>query len=186
MTRYVAFIRAINVGGRRISNEELRAHFDALGFGGVSVYQAAGNVGFEAGEPTAEILSRQVDEGLTERLGYECVTYLRTAEEVRSIAQAQPLDPEVTAGRKLHAAMLQELPEDTIAQQVLAAATEDDRLAFGPRELYWLPKGLMLDSGLVVHSESRVRAAGRLLPSPKRERGVVSFDVPDRLTSPTS
>ena len=43
--------------------------------------------------------------------------------------------------------MLQELPEDTITQQVLAAATEDDRLAFGPRELYWLPKGLMLDSG---------------------------------------
>ena len=156
MARYVAFIRAINVGGRRISNEELRAHFEALGFGGVSVYQAAGNVVFEAEEPRAEILSRQVDEGLTERLGYECVTYLRTAEEVRSIAQAQPFDPEVTAGRKLHVALLQELPEDTIAQQVLAAATEDDRLAFGTRELYWLPKGLMLDSGLDLRAIERL------------------------------
>jgi uncharacterized protein (DUF1697 family) len=156
MARYVAFIRAINVGGRRISNDELRSHFETLGFGVVSVYQAAGNVVFEAEERRAEIVSRRVDDGLTERLGYECVTHLRTAEEVRSIAQAEPFDPEVTAGRKLHVALLQELPEATIAGQVLAAATEDDRLAFGTRELYWLPKGRMIDSGLDLRAVERL------------------------------
>jgi uncharacterized protein (DUF1697 family) len=101
-------------------------------------------------------VSRQVDAGLAERLGNECVTYLRTAEQVQSIAQAQPFDPKVTAGRKLRIAFLQELPEDTIAQQVLAAATEDDRLAFGIREPYWLSKGLMLDSGLDLRAIERL------------------------------
>ena len=46
--RYVAFLRAVNVGGRRVSMDRLRAAFQELGFEGVSTYIASGNVVFEA------------------------------------------------------------------------------------------------------------------------------------------
>jgi uncharacterized protein (DUF1697 family) len=148
MARYVAFLRAINIGGRRISNADLAAHFEALGFDGAEVYQAAGNVVVETDEDDAGRVRRVIDEGLTERLGYDCMTYLRDADEVRAIAEATPFDPKVAAGRKMHVALLEKLPEPGVAEQVLARGTDDDRLAFGARELYWLPKGRMMDSGL--------------------------------------
>ena len=35
MERYVAFLRGMNLGGRRIKNDELRGAFEALGFADV-------------------------------------------------------------------------------------------------------------------------------------------------------
>lgn len=148
MARYVAFIRAINIGGRRISNADLGAHFKALGFDGVSVYQAAGNVVLDTDDDDAARVSRAIDKGLTERLGYDCLTYLRTADEVRGIAEATPFGPELAAARKIHVGLLEKLPAKSVRDQVLALGTDDDQLAFGARELFWMPKGRMMDTGL--------------------------------------
>jgi uncharacterized protein (DUF1697 family) len=148
MARYVAFIRAINIGGRRISNADLAAHFEALGFDGAAVYQAAGNVVLDTDDEDAARVTRAIDEGLTGRLGYDCLTYLRTADEVRAIAEAEPFGSDVASGRKMHVALLEKLPAKKVADQVLALGTDDDRLAFGARELYWLPKGRMMESDL--------------------------------------
>jgi uncharacterized protein (DUF1697 family) len=148
MARYVAFIRAINIGGRRISNAELGAHFEALGFDGVSVYQAAGNVVLDTDDDDAARVSRAIDEGLTERLGYDCLTYLRTADEVRAIAVATPFEPKLAAARKIHVGLLQDLPAKGVRDEVLGLGTDDDQLAFGARELFWMTKGRMMDTGL--------------------------------------
>ena len=48
MNVYVAFLRGMNLGGRRIKNEELRAEFEALGFEEVATFRASGNVIFGA------------------------------------------------------------------------------------------------------------------------------------------
>ena len=49
-----AFIRAINTGGRRLTNTELLEPFLAAGYGDVTAYQAAGNVAFRSDrEPDA-------------------------------------------------------------------------------------------------------------------------------------
>ena len=42
MDRYVAFLRGMNLGGRRIKNEELRRHFEEIGFEQVSSTGAPG------------------------------------------------------------------------------------------------------------------------------------------------
>jgi uncharacterized protein (DUF1697 family) len=44
MARYVAFLRGINLGGRRIANDELRSHFEALGCEDVATFRASGNL----------------------------------------------------------------------------------------------------------------------------------------------
>ena len=50
MPRYAAFLRGINVVGSRISNKELAAPFEAIGFEDVATFRASGNVIFSAAE----------------------------------------------------------------------------------------------------------------------------------------
>ncbi|MFN8162915.1 MAG: DUF1697 domain-containing protein [Solirubrobacterales bacterium] len=38
MQRNVAFLRGMNLGGRRIKDEELRREFEQLGFGEVAIF----------------------------------------------------------------------------------------------------------------------------------------------------
>lgn len=44
--RRAAFLRSINVGGRRVKNPELIAIFEGLGLTDVAAYQAAGSLVF--------------------------------------------------------------------------------------------------------------------------------------------
>ena len=48
MIRYIAFLRAINVGGRVVTMSRLRDVFVGLGFRGVDTFIASGNVVFES------------------------------------------------------------------------------------------------------------------------------------------
>jgi uncharacterized protein (DUF1697 family) len=150
MSRYAAFLRAINVTGRRISNAELGACFETIGFRDVNVFRASGNVIFDVdGEPPAEIAAR-IEEGLARSLGYEVATFLRMASEVRAIADHEPFDPAhvQASGGKLQVAMLATRPASRTQEDVLALAIDEDKLAFGARELYWLPSGGTLESTL--------------------------------------
>ena len=150
MSEYAAFLRGINVGGHRISSVDLCARFRELGFSEVSTFRASGNVIFaDTAEPPAEIAQR-VEQGLAAALGYEVPVFLRSAKDVRKIAIHQPFDkPLLEASKgKLQVTMLCSKPPAGARKEVLALAGNEDRLAFGDRELYWLPSGGILDSEL--------------------------------------
>ena len=150
MIRYAAFLRGMNLGNRRITNDELRSHFTALGFGGVGTFLASGNVVFDAeAESPAEIEAR-IEEGLAEALGYQVPTFVRTADAVRGIVAAQPFDADVVEAAKgaPQVALLADTPDGEARQAVLELATADDRLAFGDRVLYWLPENGVSGTGL--------------------------------------
>ena len=158
MSRYAAFLRAINVAGRRIKSDELRSRFEAIGLRDVAVYRASGNVVFEADEePVAELTAR-IEEGLRASLGYEVVTFLRTAGEMGAMAAHRPFGAEQVGARggKLQVALLSARPPAHTRRAVLELATDDDRLAFGDRELYWLPTGGMADSELDLNAVARL------------------------------
>lgn len=150
--RYAAFLRAVNLGrNRRVSGAELRAHFEALGFEDVASFQTSGNVAFTAAgsEPTVDLTAR-IEEGLTAALGHEAVVFLRSDAEMRALAVHEPFDPAVVeASRgKLQVSLLARTPTAAARAEARALATDEDRLAFGDRELYWLPSGGTLDSVL--------------------------------------
>src|SRR6476469_5768259 len=93
MSRYVAFLRGMNLGGRRIKNDELRRHFEEMGFEEVATFRASGNVVFsDPGRETESKLARRVEAELDERLGYDVPVFLRSAEEVSAIAALEPFD----------------------------------------------------------------------------------------------
>lgn len=151
MDRYVAFLRGMNLGKRRIKNEELRAHFEAMGLEEVATFRASGNVIFATPKREAESkLAAQVEAELGERLGYEVPVFLRSDAEIAAIAAQWPF----TAAKvkkskgKLQVSLLQKKPSAVAKRKVLALAGDEDLLALDGRELYWLPSGGLLESDL--------------------------------------
>jgi len=71
VSRLAAFLRGINLGGRRVTNDRLREPFEALGLEGVATYRASGNVIFDDPGIAAAELESEDDRFLA--LGTELV-----------------------------------------------------------------------------------------------------------------
>jgi uncharacterized protein (DUF1697 family) len=151
MAQYAAFLRGVNLGPhRRVSGAELREAFEGMGFEDVATFRASGNVVFAGASGSAAKLKARVEEGLLEATGMEIAVFLRSAAEMRAIAQLEPFDTKLVAksNGKLQVSILPKKPSAAARKKVLALATEEDPLAFGDRELYWLPSGGQLESDL--------------------------------------
>jgi uncharacterized protein (DUF1697 family) len=152
--RHVAFLRGMNLGGRRIKNEELRREFEVLGFAEVSCFRASGNVIFESEEGDEDALTRRIESGLGEALGYEVPVFLRSAAELGKISACEPFDAALVAASKgkLQVAFLTTAPKSASRKRALELATDEDRLAIAGRELHWLPSGGISESSLDLKS----------------------------------
>jgi uncharacterized protein (DUF1697 family) len=151
MPKFAAFLRGINLGGRRVTNDRFKECFAEMGFPGAQVFRASGNVVFEAeSKASAAALTKRVEEGLEAALGYDVQTFLRSAAEVRAIAEFEPFDPKLLGASKgkLQVMLLTRKPSAKAAKDVLAMSSDDDCLALEGRELYWLPSGGTLETGL--------------------------------------
>ena len=148
--RHVAFLRAINVGGRRASSKQLTTALEDVGFHNVIPFRASGNLIFDADREPATDLAKRVDDALTNVLGFEVRSFLRAAAQVRAIAGFEPFPPEVLAASegKLQVALLAKPLPKRKRDEVLALATDSDPLAVSGRELYWLPSGPTMQTEL--------------------------------------
>lgn len=163
MPRYAAFLRGINVGGTRITNEKLRAPFEALGFENVQTFRAAGNLVFDAPRTGAAKLAKRIEERLAEDLGFtRAITFIRTAAEMRALADSEPIPRR--GEQKLHVLFLLRKP----ARKVLELATDSDALALGAKELFWGPQGRMTDSELDLKAVEKM-----IGPTTMRTKGTV-------------
>ena len=143
MPRYAAFLRGINVGGTRISKDDLCAPFHALGLEEVTTFRASGNVIFDGPREASAKLAARIEKRLADDLGFtRAVTFIRTAAEMRALAADDPIPREPE--QKLHVWFLLKKPP----AKVLELATDSDQLVIGKRELYWGPEGRMTDSEL--------------------------------------
>ena len=69
MPRYVALLRAVNVGGRVVKMDQLRALFEAMKFKHVETFIASGNVVFDARTDDASALEQANETHLQRPLG---------------------------------------------------------------------------------------------------------------------
>jgi uncharacterized protein (DUF1697 family) len=165
--RYAAFLRAVNLGrNRRVSGAELCAIFEGLGLEDVATFRTSGNVVFEAPRD----MSARIEKALEDELGYDVGVFLRTASELAEIVAYDPFTPAQLAASKgkLQVSMLSKKPTAATRKKALALATDQDLLAFGKRELYWLPSGGTMESTL-----DRKALDGLLGPTTMRTKGTV-------------
>ncbi len=139
MPRYVALLRAINVGGRVVKMDRLRLVFEALDLRRVETFIASGNVIFDTPSADTGTLERRIEERLKRALGYEVTTFLRTTAEISACARYAPFgapDP-VEIGHSLYVLFLKAAPSKEAKSTLLALGTENDDFHAHRREVYW-------------------------------------------------
>lgn len=147
MTRHVALLRAINVGGHTVNMRELRRLFESLGFSNVETVIASGNVVFEASEGGARGLERAIESHLAQALGYKVATFIRSIPELAEVAAQSHFDLSKEAhGAVVYAIFLRGRPAATVVQALRALGTDNDEARAGRREVYWLRRAGGKDS----------------------------------------
>ena len=142
MRRYVAFLRGMNLGRRRITNDDLCDAFRTLGFDNVSAFLASGNVILDTSMRSVAKLTSHIETGLRDALGYEVPTFVRSAADVEAIAAMDPFGATVTTdGGKLQVALLRSTPTEASRRVAHRVATKQDQLAVDDQQMYWLPAG---------------------------------------------
>jgi uncharacterized protein (DUF1697 family) len=90
MTRYVALLRGINVGGNNlIRMPALKACFERLGVEDVVTYIQSGNVLFTAGSTVTELTGR-IEAALGATFDYSASVVLRSRKQMQEIVRRAP------------------------------------------------------------------------------------------------
>jgi uncharacterized protein (DUF1697 family) len=140
MARAIAFLRAINVGGRHtVTMTELRRMFETMGLKDVETFIASGNVIFSAPPGDPAVLQRKIEQHLHKSLGYEVKVFLRTESEVAAIAQYKPFkEARLRTAQVLNVAFLAAPLDAAAIKALLALRTDIDDFHVNGREVYWL------------------------------------------------
>ncbi len=140
MQKYIAFLRAINVGGHTVKMDALRRLFEALEFANVETFIASGNVIFEATGQSTQALESKIEAALHAALGYKVATFIRTPAELVEIVQSKPFDAATLAdeANMLYIGFVAEPPSVATQQKLLAFNNEVDEFHVHEREIYWL------------------------------------------------
>lgn len=131
MTAYVALLRGINLGKRRLRMEDLRRIAAGLGLGSPRTYIASGNLLFTS-EKGEKALKAKLEKQLAEHMGAPVGVMIRTAEEMAAVARANPFDTE--PGNKVVAIFLDQAPPKDAAGQAKNVAGEG--IEIGKREIF--------------------------------------------------
>jgi len=135
--KYVAFLRAINVGGHAIIKmADLKKMFEAAGLENVQTYIQSGNVIFESEEADGQSLAKQIERQLEKAAEYKIELFVRTMQEVQSIAEKCPFN--ANDGEIAYVTFLNTKPDQQIQQALLILNSESDEFAFQGSEVHTL------------------------------------------------
>lgn len=141
MTRFVALLRGVNVGGITIKSVDLAAVFRDLGFDNVRTVLASGNVVFDAPDAAssadAATLKSRIESALRTRFNYEAWIVLESLDRVQQIVDGFPFD----ARREgWHPYVLFSSDQLSLSELGAAAAElnpDDEIVEQGDGVLYW-------------------------------------------------
>jgi uncharacterized protein (DUF1697 family) len=139
MNQYIAFLRAINVGGRFVKMDVLRQQFESLGFSQVRTYIQSGNVVFATTAADPVHLEQTIEQQLRQALGFEVSTLIRTPAEMVEIAAYQPFpEAKFTDKSTLYISFLKEEPRPDRLEKLDGFNSAIDQFHAHGRQVYWL------------------------------------------------
>jgi uncharacterized protein (DUF1697 family) len=139
MSTYIAFLRAINVGGRFAKMASVRTGLTDKGFGDVETYIQSGNLRFTSKLRSAEAVERAVESALEELCGFTVGTIVRTPVQLGELtaygtALANPLGE-----ARRYVTFLKEDPDDELTATMDGWDVPGERAHVHGREIYlWL------------------------------------------------
>lgn len=150
MTRYVAFLRGINLGSRRVKMTELRAHVDELELTNVGTFLASGNVIFDRADARPEELQEELEAHLEKRLGFSTEVYLRSMAELDRLATTEGIDRAREDGFTPYVTFLRSEAGEEVRRALARLNGPDDRFDVLGREVIWYRKGRLTDSDITT------------------------------------
>ncbi len=138
--RYVALLRAVNVGGHAVIRmAELRRVFESLGMRDVATHIQSGNVLFTSDETDAERLASRLEKGLGRSLGRAVSLFVLSPRQLRDAGAHNPFDPErLDDEQRCHLMFLSGAPDAAHREALMALQRDDYRFHVRGRVLYYV------------------------------------------------
>jgi len=135
MTRYVALLGSINVGGNRLKMDELKAALEAEGFANVATVVASGNVLFDHDKAADAKLEAQIAGVVKDRFGINSFAAVRSRDELAAAIADNPFRKDGEA-RYVHTIFLDQPLDRETFEAFAKAYPGPERLAPGVREYF--------------------------------------------------
>lgn len=136
--KYVALLRAVNVGKRQVKMEDLRKLFESYGFTDVSTYIQTGNVIFTAKQADSDKLARELEKKLSRSLGFEVAVFVLSRKQLQSAATTNPFEPErLDSKQRCHLLFLDRAPGADQRKAVMELQGKEYRFAVKGKVMYY-------------------------------------------------
>ena len=150
MPKYIAFLKAINVGGHTVKMDHLKKLFEQMSFEKVETFIASGNVVFETKSKTVDSIKKKIEAELEKSFGYKVATFIRTTDELKNISEYKALNKSDlnNENNTLYIGFLDSTPSKENQNKVNAMQDAANEFHFNKTELYWLCRKNFSDSGI--------------------------------------
>ncbi len=158
MAKYIALLKAINVGGHTVKMDHLKKLFEKMRFENVETFIASGNVVFETKSQSVDSIKKKIETELEKSLGYKVATFIRTTKELKEIAEHKPftefdLNDEQNS---LYIGFLDNQSNKDSQKKILALSDKANEFYFNKTELYWFCRKNFSDSGITGKTLEKV------------------------------
>jgi uncharacterized protein (DUF1697 family) len=148
MTRYVAFLRGINLGpSNKIAMPRLRAMAESLGYADVRSYINSGNLLFTS-EGTDDALTAELQQAIQREFELKIDVAVRTEAQLRKVLSENPW-PDAEPSQ-VTVAFLTKPPADNAEERVAAVAAEHESYRFAGLEIWVNYAGGLANSKLAT------------------------------------
>ena len=145
MTRYVALLRGVNVGGVNVKMVDLAEVVRGLGYDDVKTVLASGNVLFTTTDSPATA-KEALEHALRARFGYEAWVHVLTQATIRGIVDAYPFARSAERHAYVVFILKSEVRDELLAVELDPSVEQAEA---GDGVIYWsTPKGSTLDSAM--------------------------------------
>jgi uncharacterized protein (DUF1697 family) len=161
VTRVVALLRGINVGGKhKVTMADLKDAFSLAGCQDVSTYVQSGNVVFTPPSPDLSEVAGQLQRVIADRTGLDVKVQVWTHEELVTVAAANPLAQADPDAAHLHIVFLDAAPAPELTAQLDPDRSPPDRFEVGDRAVYvHYPEGAARSKLTADYFERSLRVA---------------------------
>ena len=137
MSRHIALLRAVNVGGRKVLKDDLLGLAKDLGFADAKTLLTSGNLVLWGDDEGDAALEKRLEDGLEKRMGLRTEFMVRTPAELKAIIADNPF-PDLVESRPSHLVVnfLKHPPPAGDIEVLRAAITGRERVHAHGKELY--------------------------------------------------
>jgi uncharacterized protein (DUF1697 family) len=157
VTTRIAFLRAVNLGKRKVPMSRLVDVCDGLGYRDVWTHANSGNAVFEA-TGSRSAIERAMEQALEAAMGFEVTTFVRSATELKRAVQLRPF--KLAAGDTYFITFLKNPPSAATARSLESASNDFDTLEVHGRDVHWRMRGKSTDTKLASKTWSQVGEHG--------------------------